>query len=70
MHDSLSRMADPPDLRCVLVGPPDSGKSSMLLALTTGTCEASDTYAPTVFDNYTATVEDGGRKYPLRLKPV
>ena len=63
---SWSRMAESPDIRCVLVGPPHSGKSSMLLALTTGTHQKQQTYAPTAFDNYTATIEDGSQKYTMR----
>ena len=60
------RMAETLDIRCVLVGPPDSGKSSMLLALPTGTYQNPETYAPTAFDNYTATIEDGSHKYTMR----
>ena len=60
-------MAGVEPIRCVVVGPPRSGKSSMLLNLTTG--EKSDEtkkYIPTVFENYATEIEHIGQKYQLR----
>ena len=52
-------------LKVVVVGPPMGGKSSMLLALTTGAI--CDEYTPTTFDNYAIEMEESGKKYDLRL---
>ena len=57
-------MADPVHLKVVLVGPPGTGKSSMIHALTTNTFKT--VYSPTAFDNYTAKIEDGQKIYQLR----
>ena len=59
-----ANMADPVDLKVVLVGPPGSGKSSMIYSLTTNTFK--NVHSPTAFDNYTAKVEDGQKTYQLR----
>ena len=59
-----ANMADPVDLKVVLVGPPGSGKSSMILSLTTKTFKT--VHSPTTFDNYAATIEDGQKSYQLR----
>ena len=59
-----ANMADPVDLKVVLVGPPGSGKSSMIYSLTTKTFK--NVHSPTAFDNYTAKVEDGQKTYQLR----
>ena len=59
-----ANMADPVDLKVVLVGPPGSGKSSMILSLTTNTFKT--VHSPTTFDNYAATIEDGQKSYQLR----
>ena len=55
---------DPVPIKCVIVGPPASGKSSMLVKLTTG--EISSNYTPTVFDNYATCMKQGGNEYELR----
>ena len=60
----LRAMADPVPIKCVVVGPPASGKSSMLVKLTTG--EISSDYTPTVFDNYATCIKQGGKDYELR----
>ena len=57
-------MADPTPIKCVVVGPPAGGKSSMLVRLTTGEVPAD--YIETVFDNYTASIKQGGKEYELR----
>ena len=57
-------MADPTPIKCVVVGPPAGGKSSMLVKLTTGEVPAD--YIETVFDNYTASIKQGGKEYELR----
>ena len=62
--DYPASMADPVELKVVLVGPPGSGKSSMILALTTNTFKT--VHSPTTFDNYAATIEDGQKSYQLR----
>ena len=59
-----ANMADPVDLKVVLVGPPGSGKSSMIHSLTTKTF--SIVHSPTMFDNYTAKIVDGQKRYQLR----
>ena len=57
-------MADPVELKVVLVGPPQSGKSNMILALTTNTFKT--VHSPTTFDNSAVTIEDGQKIYQLR----
>ena len=47
-----------PDLKVVLVGPPDSGKSSMILSLTSDAYKNISEHTPTVFDTYRAKVGD------------
>ena len=52
-------------LKVAVVGPPMGGKSSLLLALTTGAiCEE---HTPTTFDNYAIEIEESGKKFDLRL---
>ena len=64
---SWSAMAGPLPIKCVLTGPPRSGKSSMLLNLTTGqTADDEKEYTPTVFDNYATSIEQRGQTYELR----
>ena len=54
-------------IKCVVVGPPRSGKSSMLLNLTTGeTSDETKEHIPTVFENYATKIEHSGQKYELR----
>ena len=54
-------------IKCVLVGPPCSGKTSLLVNLTTGEpTEASSQHEPTLFDNYTSFIEHSGEKCELR----
>ena len=55
---------DPVPIKCVVVGPPASGKSSMLVKLTTG--EISSDCTPTVFDNFATCIRQGGKEYELR----
>ena len=65
VRDYPANMADRVELKVVLVGPPGSGKSSMILSLTAnGTFKT--VHSPTTFDNYTATIEDGQKRYRLR----
>ena len=53
--------------RCVVVGPPRSGKSSMLLNITTGeTSDETKEHIPTVFDNYATKIDHAGKQYELR----
>ena len=62
--DCPANMADPVDLKVVLVGPTGTGKSSMISCLTTNTFKT--VHSPTAFDNYTAKIEDGQTTYQLR----
>ena len=64
VRDYPANMAHPVELKVVLVGPPGSGKSSMIHSLTTNTFKT--VHSPTAFDNYTAKVEDGQKTYQLR----
>ena len=64
VEDCPANMADPVDLKVVLVGPPGTGKSSMIHCLTTNTFKT--VHSPTAFDNYTAKIEDGQTTYQLR----
>ena len=51
-------MAGVTPIKCVVVGPPRSGKSSMLLNLTTGeTSDEKKEHIPTVFENYATKIE-------------
>ena len=60
-----------PDLKVVLVGPPDSGKSSMILSLTSDAYKNISEHTPTVFDTYRARIGDSeGQTYQLRYKIV
>ena len=59
-----ANMADPVDLKVVLVGPHGTGKSSMIHSLITNTFKT--VHSPTAFDNYTAKVVDGQKTYQLR----
>ena len=53
-----------PSFKVVLVGPPGTGKSSMIHSLTTKTFKTF--HSPTAFDNRTAKIEDGQNSYQLR----
>ena len=64
VRDNPANMADPVELKVVLVGPLGGGKSSMILSLTTNTFKT--VHSPTTFDNYAATIEDGQKSYQLR----
>ena len=57
-------MADPTPIKCVVVGPPAGGKSSMLVKLTTG--EILSDCTTTVFDNFATRINHGGEEYELR----
>ena len=55
------------DLKVVLVGPPDSGKSSMILSLTSDAYKNISEHTPTVFDTYRANIGDSdGQTHQLR----
>ena len=57
------------DLKVVLVGPPDSGKSSMILSLTSDAYKNISEHTPTVFDTYRARIGDSeGQTYQLRYR--
>ena len=62
--DYPASMADPVELKVVLVGPPGSGKSSMITCVTGQTFKT--VHSPTIYDNYAATIEDGQTRYQLR----
>ena len=64
VRDYPANMADRVELKVVLVGPPGSGKSSMITCVTGQTFKT--VHSPTTFDNYTATIEDGQKRYRLR----
>ena len=52
---------------CVLVGPPESGKTSLLVNLTTGEpTDASMLHVPTIFEKYTTIIEQNGKEHELR----
>ena len=56
-----------PELKGVMVGPPGSGKSSMILSLTSDAYKNISEHTTTVFDKYCAKVEDSaGQSYQLR----
>ena len=56
-----------PELKVVMVGPPGSGKSSMILSLTSDAYKNISEHTTTVFDKYCAKVEDSaGQSYQLR----
>ena len=60
-------MAGPLPIKCVVTGPKKSGKTSMLLALTTKeTVDGDRKYTPTIFDNYATSIEHGKQTYVLR----
>ena len=60
-------MAGPLPIKCVVVGPSKSGKTSLLLNLTTKeTVEDGRMYTPTIFDNYATSLEHEGQTYELR----
>ena len=59
-------MAGPLPIKCVVTGPPRSGKSSMLLNLTAGQTADDGKYTPTVFDNYATSIEYRGQTHELR----
>ena len=61
---SASRLFFCPFFKVVLVGPPGTGKSSMIHYLTTNTFKTF--HSPTAFDNRTAKIEDGQNSYQLR----
>ena len=52
---------------CVLVGPPESGKTSLLANFTTGEpTDPSMLHEPTIFENYTTIIEQNGKEHELR----
>ena len=52
---------------CVLVGPPESGKTSLLVNLTTGEpTDPSMLHVPTIFEKYTTIIEQNGKEHELR----
>ena len=55
-------------IKCVLVGPPSSGKTSLLLNLTTGEgIDENADYRPTYFDIcYETSIEHGGQDFQMR----
>ena len=63
-------MAGPLPIKCVVVGPSKSGKTSLLLNLTTKeTVDDGRKYTPTIFDNYATSLEHEGQTYELRSVP-
>ena len=63
-------MAGPLPIKCVVVGPSKSGKTSLLLNLTTKeTVDDGRMYTPTIFDNYATSIEHEGQTYELRSVP-
>ena len=60
-------MTDLQPIKCVLVGPPRCGKTSLLLNLTTGEgTDDSIDYRPTFFDIYETSIENGGQTCKIR----
>ena len=60
-------MAGPQPIKCVLVGPASSGKTSLVLNLTAGTTtNSSSDSRPTFFDIYTTSIEHGGQMHEMR----
>ena len=52
---------------CVLVGPPECGKTSLLVNLTTGEpTDSSMLHVPTIFEKYTTIIEQNGKEHELR----
>ena len=52
---------------CVLVGPPESGKTSLLVNLTTGEpTDPSMLHVPTIFEKYKTIIEQNGKEHELR----
>ena len=63
-------MAGPLPIKCVVVGPSKSGKTSLLLNLTTKeTVDGVRMYTPTISDNYATSLEHEGLTYELRSVP-
>ena len=53
-------------IKCVLVGPPATGKSAIITSLISGGGDKLYNHIPTVFDNYTVDIKEGKTSHDLR----
>ena len=53
-------------IKCVLVGPPATGKSAIITSLISGGSDKLYNHIPTVFDNYTVDIKEGKTSHDLR----
>ena len=53
-------------IKCVLVGPPATGKSAIITSLISGGSDKLYNHIPTVFENYTVDIKEGKASHDLR----
>ena len=63
---TFNGMATSQSIKCVLVGPPATGKSAIITSLISGGSDKLYNHIPTVFDNYTVGIKEGKTSHDLR----